>query len=82
MAREKPRWLSRLGPIFSRYGAVPPKGLHEIYKSFVYDDAMFAMLVEERPKVVSFHFGIPAAERIAALQQAGIVLLATATNLR
>ncbi len=42
---------------------------------------MLAMLLEERPKVVSFHFGIPAAQRIAALREAGIVLLATATNL-
>jgi nitronate monooxygenase len=74
-------WLSRLSPIFSQYGAVPPSGLREIYTSFVEDDAMLAMLLEERPKVVSFHFGIPAAERIAALHDAGIVLLATATNL-
>ena len=42
---------------------------------------MLAMLLEERPRVVSFHFGLPKAERISALRQAGIVLLATATNL-
>ena len=57
-------WLSRLSPIFSQYGAVPPSGLREIYTSFVEDDAMLAMLLEERPKVVSFHFGIPAAQRM------------------
>jgi nitronate monooxygenase len=74
-------WLSRLSPIFSQYGAVPPSRLREIYTSFVDDDAMLAMLLEERPKVVSFHFGIPAAQRIAALREAGIVLLATATTL-
>ena len=39
------------------------------------------MLLEQRPAVVSFHFGLPAAERIKALQDAGICLLATATNL-
>lgn len=38
------------------------------------------MLLEERPAVVSFHFGIFPADRIAALQAAGIVLLATATS--
>ncbi len=75
-------WLSRLAPIFTRYGAAPPDGLREIYTSFVEDDAMLTMLLEERPKVVSFHFGLPAAPRIAALREAGIVLLATATNLR
>ena len=75
-------WLSRLAPIFSRYGAAPPGGLREIYTSFVEDDAMLAMLLAERPKVASFHFGLPAAPRIAALREAGIVLLATATNIR
>ena len=74
-------WLARLAPIFSRYGAVIPGQLLEIYKSFVEDDAMLTMLVAERPKVVSFHFGIPTAQQIAALREAGIVLLATATNL-
>ncbi len=42
---------------------------------------MFAVLLEERPKVVSFHFGLPSRERIEALRAAGIALLATATNL-
>ncbi len=74
-------WLARLAPEFARFGAKPPAQLTEIYTSFVEDDAMLAMLLEERPKVVSFHFGLPSAERIARLQAAGIVLLATATNL-
>src|SRR5580704_652222 len=42
---------------------------------------MQTMLLEERPRVVSFHFGLPSGERIEALRAAGIVLLATATNL-
>lgn len=74
-------WLDKLAPIYMQYGATPPSGLSEIYRSFVEDDAMLAMLLEERPQVVSFHFGLPSAERIAALRNAGIVLLATATNL-
>jgi nitronate monooxygenase len=55
--------------------------LREIYTSFLVDDAMLAVLVDERPDVVSFHFGVPRREQIAALHAAGIVLLATATNL-
>ena len=39
------------------------------------------VLLEERPAVVSFHFGLPDRCRIEALRAAGIVLLATATNL-
>jgi nitronate monooxygenase len=75
------RWLDRLAPLFLQYGAQPPRQLREIYRSFIDDDAMLNMLVEERPKVVSFHFGLPSRDRIDALRAAGIVLLATATNL-
>jgi len=41
---------------------------------------MLAALLEEKPKVVSFHFGVPAPERVRALRDAGIILLASATN--
>jgi nitronate monooxygenase len=80
-AAREAAWLSRLAPLFAQYGAQPPRQLREIYRSFVEDNAMLAVLVEERPKVVSFHFGLPSPERIDALHGAGIILLATATNL-
>ncbi len=78
-ARES-RWLELLQPEFTRLGATPPATLKEIYRSFVEDDAMLAMLLAERPRVVSFHFGIPSRERITALRDAGIVLLGSATS--
>jgi nitronate monooxygenase len=74
-------WLDRLRPEFAGVGATPPAALHEIYKTFLRDDDMLAMLLQSRPKVVSFHFGLPAPARIRALREAGIVLLATATSL-
>lgn len=80
-AREK-AWLDYLAPRFAEYGATPPASLREIYKSFVVDEAMYQMLLEEKPAVVSFHFGLPAQEKIDALHAAGIVLLASATSLQ
>lgn len=74
-------WLAYLAPEFARFDAAPPATLSEIYKSFVADGAMFAMLLEERPAVVSFHFGLPSQDKIDALHAAGILLFATATNL-
>lgn len=74
-------WIARLRPELERLGAAPPAQLSEIYTSFAEDDAMLAMLLEVRPKVVSLHFGLPSSDRIRALRDAGIVLLATATNL-
>lgn len=75
------RWIERLRPELERLGATPPAALKEIYRSFVEDDDMLAMLIEEKPRVVSFHFGMPARERIESLHNACIVLLGTATSL-
>lgn len=74
-------WIDRFRALFAQYGAPPPDHLSEIYQSFVTDDAMMRMLIAERPAVVSFHFGLPPADAIGALRDAGIVLLASATNL-
>jgi len=79
-ALREQRWLEWLAPQFARFGAAPPKALREIYTSFVEDQAMLAMLLEERPAVVSFHFGLPPAAAVSALRQAGITLLGTATH--
>jgi nitronate monooxygenase len=74
-------WLDRLHPHFARFGARPPAHLQEIYRSFVADEAMLAMLLAEKPRVVSLHFGLPSIEHIRALRAAGILLFASATSL-
>ncbi len=79
-ARER-AWLDALAPVFATYGAPPPAALAEIYASLVADEALLAALLETRPAVVSFHFGLPPAPVIARLKAAGIVLFSTATNL-
>jgi nitronate monooxygenase len=73
-------WIEHLRPHFEQFGAKPPGHLQEIYRSFVEDDGMLAALVADRPRVVSFHFGLPSAERVRALRAAGIILLASVTN--
>ena len=40
-------WLTQLAPVFRRLGAEPPARLTEIYRSFVEDDAMLAVLLEQ-----------------------------------
>ena len=73
-------WVARLMPHFEKFGATPPMRLKEIYRSFLEDDAMLAALIAARPRAVSFHFGLPSADRIRTLRDAGIVLLGSATN--
>ena len=79
-AAREAAWLARLAPEFNRYGATPPARLTEIYQTFLTDDAKFEVLLEERPAVVSFHFGLPTRERMEALRAAGIVMFASVTN--
>lgn len=74
-------WLKRLQPWFAEFGATAPAELNAGYDSFLGNRAMLEMLLEERPAVVSFHFGLPDAEANAALKQAGIFLLGCATSL-
>ena len=78
-AREA-RWLEYLHPYFAQFQTPPPAAMRDVVPSFVEDDTVLAMLIEEHPAVVSFHFGLPAPDAIAALRDAGIVLFATATN--
>lgn len=74
-------WIARSAPLFARFGAKPPQDLQEIYQSFLTDDAMFRVVLEARPAVVSFHFGLPDAPQLAALRDAGAMLIASATSL-
>ncbi|MGJ7581962.1 NAD(P)H-dependent flavin oxidoreductase [Variovorax sp. RHLX14] len=80
VARET-AWLQHLAPLFAQFDAEPPAVLHEIYTSYIADRPAFEMLLEERPAVVSFHFGLPDASQIGAMRSAGIHTIATATNL-
>jgi nitronate monooxygenase len=72
-------WLDRLAPFFKQLGAVAPVSLKSPYSSFVEDPKILEMLIEERPAVVSFHFGLPDKSAVDALRAAGIMTLASAT---
>ena len=45
-----------------------------------FDAGKLALLLELRPPVVSFHFGLPPEDAMKALKSAGIRILSTATN--
>lgn len=73
-------WLAHLAPLFAEFGATVPETLNEIYKSYLDDDEAFELLLEIRPPVVSFHFGLPRAKCLAAFRDAGIRTMACATT--
>ncbi len=73
-------WLGLLAPLFHEVGAEPPHTLRPIYPSFLEDPAAFALLMETRPAVVSFHFGLPPDAQIQAMHAAGMITLASVTG--
>ncbi|WP_374298120.1 NAD(P)H-dependent flavin oxidoreductase [Sphingomonas sp.] len=79
-AAREAAWIAALAPTFARFDAPAPVALRAIYPSFAEDDAMLALLLDARPAVVSFHFGLPGADRIAALKAAGCLLFASVTS--
>ena len=72
-------WLAFLGPVFENLGAEPPTRLKQGYGSFLEQPDTLDMLLREKPAVASFHFGLPPADWIAELRQAGIATLACVT---
>ncbi|WVQ95816.1 hypothetical protein IAU59_002915 [Kwoniella sp. CBS 9459] len=74
-------WLEALRPTFERFGASPPKRLREIYDTFADDKGMLQVLLDTKPAVVSFHFGLPEKKVIDSLKSSGIVLFASVTSL-
>ena len=73
-------WQSHLAPHFAHLGALPPQSLHAVYASFLEEPALLELALRQRPAAVSFHFGLPRAEQIAALKAAGIVTMVSVTQ--
>lgn len=74
-------WIARSAPEFAKFDADGPTELRQIYQSFVGNDEMFQLLLECAPAVASFHFGLPETQKLAALREKGIFLMASATSL-
>lgn len=75
------KWLEILEPYFAEFGVAPPSSLSIPYVTAQHNPELIAMLCEERPAIVSFHFGIPEPHVIQQLQRAGIVVWGCATQL-
>ncbi len=72
------RWVERLAPFYEELGVEPPAGSGAARNPF---DEAFCELVEEvRPKVVSFHFGLPSDDLLERTRRTGAKILSSATT--
>ncbi len=74
------RAAALLQPFFDELGlgAVPAVEASNV----PFDAAMLETVLELRPRVVSFHFGLPAPELVRPLRDAGMVIISSATGAR
>ncbi len=79
-AAKEARASELLAPFYAEYelGDVPPaKATH-----FPFDAGMLEAVLDVRPQIVSFHFGLPDEKLVRAVKDAGIILLCSATSVR
>jgi nitronate monooxygenase len=69
--------IARLASWRARHGLAPQQSPARVCESFA---AQFDALLDAAPAVASFHFGIPSADRLAALARTGCRILGGATN--
>lgn len=74
-------WVELLSPYFREFDTEPPSELTLGYKGLNENPEMVAMLLEEKPPIISFHFGLPTSDIVRQLKAAGILLFGCATNL-
>lgn len=72
------RAVAPLAPLYAERGAEPPAAAPSPYPTFL--ESRMDVLLELRPEVVSFHFGLAEERPIAALREAGIRVLSSATT--
>jgi len=74
------RWRRRLANYYEEFGVEPPEAAGPGRAPF--DDAFCGVVEETRPKVVSFHFGLPDDDLLARVRDTGAKIIASATTVR
>ena len=73
------KWQARLAPYYQELGAdmnAPPGAAR-----LPFNEALCEMMVDLRPPVISFHFGLPAMEFVQRLKAVDCVILSSATTI-
>jgi len=70
----------RLAPYYEEMALGDAPAARDIFP--IFNEEMLAAVLDLRPGVVSFHFGLPPREMIGTLKEAGAIILASATTVR
>lgn len=74
-------WRDRLKPYYEELGLDPAAPVPASNRA-PFDAALCDVVMEVRPKVVSFHFGLPAPELLGRLKRENFIILSSATTVQ
>lgn len=77
-AEQEAAWQQRLAAYHTELGVAPAPAASAARNPF--DETYLELVLAIRPRVVSFHFGLPRADMMQRLKEAGIVILSSATT--
>lgn len=80
-ASREAAWRETLAPYYAEYGLDPAAPVAMAQRT-PFDGAMLAVVVELRPAIVSFHFGLPDPAMLDRLRTAGCRIFSSATTVR
>ncbi len=72
-------WREALKPYYAEL-AIDPAAPVPVSNRAPFDDALCQVVEEERPRVVSFHFGLPDAALVKRVKEAGCIVMGAATT--
>ncbi len=78
-AERESRWRARLELFYRELGVDPATQVPTVNRA-PFDDATCAVIEDAKPKVVSFHFGLPARRLVDRVKAAGCLVLSSATT--
>ncbi|CAO4177873.1 Propionate 3-nitronate monooxygenase [Methylorubrum populi] len=74
-------WRAALAPYYEEFGLDPAEPVSMANRA-PFDAVMADLVAELRPRVVSFHFGLPAAPLLRRVRETGCLILSSATTVR
>ena len=80
-AQAEARWRTRLAPYYAEYGLDPNASVPSANRS-PFDEAMCQAIEDAKPKIVSFHFGLPEEKLLQRVKAAGCIVLSSATTVK
>lgn len=78
-SQREQQWRNQLQPYYQHYG-IDPDSIAAGPIRHPFDSEMAAVIEQYRPAVVSFHFGLPAAELLERVRRCGCKILSSATT--